>query len=171
MKGFCFASALILIAGCTAPEPEASTSTQTTRGLTGVWELASYTVTNSDGVARFPFGQQPKGQIVYTETGQMSAQLMGSDYDLDSFSGVDGSAALQQLGLSAFFAYWGTYGVDEAAGTVTHEIEGCLYPDWAGASQVRNFRFEDSDHLVLWAQLPDVSDPGDRYELRWTRVR
>ena len=171
MRGFRFASALILIAGCTAPEPEASTPTQTPLGVVGVWELASYTVTNSDGIASFPFGQQPRGQIVYTETGQMSAQLMRSDYDLGSVSELDGPTALRELGLSAFFAYWGTFDVDEAASTVTHEIEGCLYPDWVGASQVRNFRFEDPDHLVLWAQLPDVSDPGDLFELRWTRVR
>jgi hypothetical protein len=101
----------------------------------------------------------------------MSAQLMRSDYDITPFSELDFSVALRQMGLSAFFAYWGTYEVDAGSGTVTHVIKGCLYPDWVGASQVRNFRLEDPDHLVLWAQLPDLSDPGDRYELRWTRVQ
>ncbi len=171
MKGILFASALISIAGCTAPEPEASTPTQAPPGLAGVWELASYTVTNSNGVSRFPFGHQPKGQIVYTENGQMSAQLMRSDYDLTPFTELDFSTALQELGLSAFFSYWGTYDLDEAAGTVTHRIEGCLYPAWVGASQVRNFRLEDPNHLVLWAQLADVGDPGDLYELGWTRIQ
>ena len=171
MRGCCFTFALILASGCTAPEPEASTSSPTPPGLAGVWELASYTVTNSDGEARFPFGEQPKGQIVYSETGQMSALLMRSDYDVAPFSDLDFPAALQEVGLSAFFAYWGAYTFDEASGTVTHEIKGCLYPDWVGTSQGRNVRFEDPDHLVIWAQLADVGDPGDLYELRWTRVQ
>jgi hypothetical protein len=143
MKGILFASALISIAGCTAPEPEASTPTQAPPGLAGVWELASYTVTNSNG----------------------------ADYDLIPFTELDFSTALQEMGLSAFFSYWGTYDLDEAAGTVTHRIEGCLYPAWVGASQVRNFRLEDPNHLVLWAQLADVGDPGDLYELGWTRIQ
>jgi hypothetical protein len=171
MKWLRFAWAVIVVAGCSAPEPEASTPTQPSPGLAGVWELASYTVTNGDGVASFPFGDQPKGQIVYTENGRMSAQLMRSDYDLTPFSELGFSSALQEMGLSAFFAYWGTYHLDEASGIVTHEIEGCLFPDWVGASQVRNFRFEDPDHLVLWAQLADVGNPGDLFELGWTRVQ
>ena len=143
---------------------------ETASALPGVWELVSYTVTGSDGVARFPFGQEPRGQIIYTESGQMSVQLMRSDYDLTPFMELDLATALEEMGLSAFFAYWGTYEVDEAAGTVTHEIAGCLFPDWVGASQVRSFRFDDAGHLVLWAQLTDVGEAGDLYELRWARV-
>lgn len=171
MRGFHLASAVILVAGCTSSTPEASTPAKAPPVLAGVWELASYTVTDRNGMARFPFGEQPKGQIVYTENGRMSAQLMRSDYELTPFSGLDVSTAVQEMGLSAFFAYWGVYHVDESESTVTHEIEGCLYPGWVGASQVRNFRFEGSDHLVLWAQLSDVGDPGDLYELRWRRVQ
>jgi hypothetical protein len=171
MSRFPLAVALVSLAGCTGQEPENLESTPTQIEVVGVWELASYTVTNSDGLARFPFGQQPKGQLVYTETGEMSAQLMRPDFDFASLAELDGSTALQELGVAAFFAYWGTYDVDEAVGTVTHHVEGCLYPDWAGVSQTRNYRFEDQDHLVVWAQLPDVSDPGDRYELHWTRIR
>lgn len=171
MKGFRFAFLLVLVTGCTAPESNPSTTTPPPPELVGVWELVSYTVTSSDGGVRFPFGQGPKGQIIYTETGEMSAQLMGADYALSAFSGLDGPAALQEVGVSAFFAYWGTYVVDKAAGTVTHELKGCLYPDWVGADQLRSFRFEGPDSLVLWAQLPGVGDPGDLYELRWVRVR
>lgn len=31
---------------------------------------------------------------------------------------------------------------------------------------MHNSQFEGPDNLVLWAQLPDVGDPGDVYELR-----
>ena len=101
----------------------------------------------------------------------MSAQLMRPDVDISSFAEMDGPAALQQLGETAFFAYWGSYVVDEAAGTVTHHVQGSLSPDWVGTAQVRGFRFQDPDNLYLTAQLPDVSDPGEMNELRWERIQ
>jgi hypothetical protein len=161
-------STLVLILGCGR-----SDSTEPSREvlpLVGVWELDSYTVTDSEGLARFPYGQDPTGQLIYTEDGRMSAQMMRADFDLTSFAAMGGDIAVQEIGLSAFFAYWGEFSVDKGAGTVTHHIAGSLYSDWVGAEQLRNYRFDDEDTLVLWAQLPGVSDPDDLYELVWRRV-
>ncbi len=138
--------------------------------LVGVWELESYTVTNSEGLARFPYGQAPVGQLIYTEDGRMSAQMMRADFDLGSFAGMDGETAIREAGLSGFFAYWGSYSLDRDASTVTHHLAGSLYSDWVGVDQLRNYRFEDDTTLVIWAQLPGVSDPGDLYELVWRRA-
>jgi hypothetical protein len=135
-----------------------------------VWELDSYTVTDSEGIARFPYGQDPVGQLIYTEGGRMSAQMMRDDFDLGSFAEMDGESAVQEMGLSAFFAYWGTYSVDEGGSTVTHHLAGSLYSDWVGVDQLRNYRFEGDDTLVIWAQLQGVGDPGDLYELVWVRA-
>ena len=139
--------------------------------LVGVWAHDSYTVTDREGLAGFPYGQDPVGQLIYTEDGRMSAQMMRPDFALESIADVEAVTAVREMGLSAFFAYWGTYSVDEGAATVTHHLTGCLYPDWVGADQVRNFRFDDEDTLVIWAELAGVGQPGDLYELTWKRAR
>jgi hypothetical protein len=45
-------------------------------------------------------------------------------------------------------AYYGHYTFNEAQGTVTHYVEGSLFPNWTGQSMIRNTRFED-DTLEL----------------------
>jgi hypothetical protein len=46
-------------------------------------------------------------------------------------------------------AYWGTFTLDSAAGTVTHHVMGADRANWIGSDQVRQFRFEGEDRLVL----------------------
>ncbi len=167
VETFLFLGAVFACAEVDRPQPSADADSSP---LLGVWELESYTVTNSEGITRFPYGQGLFGQLIYTEDGRMSAQMMRSDFDLSSYSEMDGETAVREIGLTAFFAYWGTYSVDEEAGTVTHHLIGSLYSDWVGVDQLRNFRFENEDALVIWAQLPGVSDPGDLYELVWKRA-
>lgn len=45
-------------------------------------------------------------------------------------------------------AYFGTYTVDVANGTVTHHVEGSLRPDYTGTDQVRPFRIV-GDRLII----------------------
>ena len=62
-------------------------------------------------------------------------------------------------------AYFGTYTVDESAGTVTHHIEGGLQPQEIGGERVRWYEFVgDRLHLktsqnaaapLVWERLPE----------------
>ena len=161
----------VLVAACAQSEPQPDASETDSSPFVGAWRLVSWRATGSDGAVRYPYGEQAKGQLVYTASGQMSAQLLRPDVDISSFAEMDGPAALQHLGETAFFGYWGSYVVDEAAGTVTHHLQGSLSPDYVGTAQVRGFRFQDADNLYLTAQLSDASDPGEMNELHWERVR
>jgi hypothetical protein len=60
-------------------------------------------------------------------------------------------------------AYWGNYTVDMVAGTVTHHVDGSFSARMIGTDQVRSFRFEGEDRIVL--------SPGGQSELTWVRVR
>ena len=91
--------------------------------------------------------------------------------DITRLADLDGESALQELGKTIFFAYWGTYEVDDTADTVTHHVEGSLAPTWVGTVQVRGFRFESEDRLILTAQIADAEDPTEINELIWERVR
>jgi hypothetical protein len=102
----------------------------------GSWELVRWTATGQQGETTFPFGEDAQGQITYTADGRMSAHLMRPPAD-------PADAPPQHL------AYWGTFTLQVAAGTVTHHVIGADRPNWIGSDQVRQFRFEGEDRLVL----------------------
>ncbi|MDH3206495.1 MAG: lipocalin-like domain-containing protein [Gemmatimonadota bacterium] len=113
----------------------------------GAWTLVEWTNVR-DGETFYPYGENPAGQIVYTPTGRMTAALMNPR---------PGENPQQ------FVAYWGSYTVDMAAGTVTHHVEGSFSAGMMGTDQVRSFRFEGEDRIVL--------SPGGQSELTWVKVR
>ena len=86
--------------------------------LVGTWRLVSWQVTDAEGQTTYPFGPNPQGQIVYTETKQMSAQIMNPERRVEDVSGSDENDVIGRVART-FFAYYGTYSVDAAAGTVT----------------------------------------------------
>jgi hypothetical protein len=76
----------------------------------GAWELVSFTALDVDtGRVRHPLGTAPRGLILYTDDGHMSAQLADSDMgDYVAYGGVDGDL----LTLSAT--------ITDYAGATTH---------------------------------------------------
>jgi hypothetical protein len=120
----------------------------------GTWNLVSYEVRMPSGELQYPFGSDPLGRISYDAAGHMSAQLMRRDRTQQA-SGTS----------SGYTGYYGTYVVDEKAGTVTHQVEGAWTPSWIGTKQVRYFKFE-GDRLTLEADLR-----GGRGRLVWERTR
>jgi len=48
--------------------------------ILGAWQLASFTIRNADtGDISHPLGTAPRGMILYTDDGHMSAQLADAD--------------------------------------------------------------------------------------------
>jgi hypothetical protein len=131
--------ALVLVvsafAGAAAQAPRQGAGVSVERFL-GSWELVEWVGTSQQGETTYPFGEDAQGQITYTADGRMSAHLMRPPGD-------PADAPPQHL------AYWGTFSLQAAAGTVTHHVIGADRPNWLGSDQVRQFRFEGQDRLVL----------------------
>jgi hypothetical protein len=75
----------------------------------------------------------------------------------------------------AYFAYYGTWTVDESAGTVTHHLEDFSYPNLREGENVRWFEFQGNNRLVL---IPVEDGNGvviarqcATYKLIWDRVK
>ena len=66
--------------------------------------------------------------------------------------------------VNGYVAYYATYEVDVAAGTVTHHRRAHVNPDIGGLSVVRYFDF-DGEHLTLTVA------PERTVRLTWERVR
>ncbi len=162
----CFA----LLSACDPARPPAEPEPEPENPFLGVWSLVDWTRQGPDGVITYPFGEAPQGQLVYTSEGRMSAHLMRAERDADRFADMDGPTAMRALSASTFFAYWGEYTIDTAAATVTHHVIGGLAAGFSGSDQVRGFRFEGNDHLVLSPPSRGAAETRRVSELTWVRV-
>lgn len=115
----------------------------------GSWRLVEWTAEGSGGERTFPYGEHAQGQITYSPDGRMSAHLMRPPAD-------PADAPSQHL------AYWGSFTLDAASGTITHHVIGADRPNWIGSDQVRRYRFEGESRLILSV---------GRQFLTWERAR
>lgn len=133
--------------------------------LLGSWRLVSWTWEDANGAVRSPLGPNPVGLITYDSSGVMSAQLMRraqTHFRNDDWRSA--SAQEKAAAWSGYFGYFGTYTVDENAGTVTHHIEGSWFPNLVGTDQVRRCYLE-GDRLTLEADAL-----WGRVSLVWQKV-
>ncbi|MFN7935088.1 MAG: lipocalin-like domain-containing protein [Bryobacteraceae bacterium] len=121
----------------------------------GTWRLIAFESHSADGAITLPFGDQPKGMLVYTPQGHMSGQAMRSDHDPQAAGPLDN-----------YIAYFGTFTVDDAAREVVHHVEGSLYPNWVGTEQRRGFTFS-GNRLTLTAAMKRTSST---LRLIWERA-
>ena len=118
-----------------APEPASSLRDR----LIGAWTLQSYIAFPVDGSPPFhPLGEDARGLILYTPDGYMSAQLMR--VGRPAFASGDWFVGTHQEfeKAAAYVAYSGRFHVDEAGGTVTHDVGLSFFPNWLGQAQIRS---------------------------------
>jgi Lipocalin-like domain len=133
----------------------------------GVWKLISYERKSKDGRIDYPYGEKPVGRITYDKAGRMSAQLMRPGRRSTvapgaSFIVANATAEEIREAVSGFFAYFGTFDVDDSARTVIHHVQACLVPSWVGTDLKRTYRF-NANRVVLTAVTTSV------LELTWER--
>ena len=157
-----------------ASQDGTSDVTSTTPDLTGEWRLVSWHLISPNGETTYPFGETPEGQIIYTGTGEMSAHLMYPGAEPGDLSGLDATEIFARVSRT-YIAYYGTYTVDAAAGTVTHHVRGSLRQSWVGTDQVREFEMIGDDRLSLTANTPRNTEFSTNYAganvLVWERIQ
>ena len=101
----------------------------------GSWSLVSFTDVDDAGNTILRYGGNAFGRISYDERGRMMVVLMRRGRD--------------DITDQDFFAYTGSYSIDEAAGTVTHHVEACNAPSWVGTDRTRKFAFLEGNRIAL----------------------
>lgn len=170
MKPLAVVTVLVLAALLTS-----TTQVRAADSIVGTWKLVSWVVTSPSGEVSHPYGSSPEGQIIYTDNGQMSAQLMNPGATLPDPPGSSREEVMGRV-LGTYFAYYGTYEIDAAAQTVTHHVLGSLAPSWTGSDQVREVQFLEGDRVELIARLAgddtaESAGAGGSNVLIWERVR
>ena len=117
--------------------------------LVGTWTFVVAEITAPDGQKSFPFGETPKGLLIFTPDGHFSQIHIASDVPrIASNNRLTGTpeeyAAIMRRSLSIF----GTYTVDEAKRTVTFAIVSSSFPNQQGQSQTRTIDKLTADEFV-----------------------
>jgi hypothetical protein len=123
----------------------------------GVWR---YVGTRIDGKPRPNRGANPKGFIFYTESGAMAAQI-APDRE-NKMAGQEPTPDEAKAALADYVSYFGTYTVDERAGTVTHHRKASVQPGPL-TDYVRSYEFM-GDRLIL-------RPVGTTQEVVWERIK
>jgi hypothetical protein len=140
--------------------------------LIGAWKLVSYEERPIDGSPSvYPMSDDPKGIIMYTPDGFMSAQLMHPERaPFASGDWFQGTPEEYKAEATSYIAYSGEFQVDEEKAALTHSMFVSLFPNWLGQTQPRVVRIEGADlYLSTAAPIPSGGRMVMSY-LRWTRA-
>ena len=137
--------ALALSAGAAAAQPANSLRDQ----IVGSWNFVVAQVTAPDGKKSFPFGETPKGILIFTADGRFAQiHIAGDVPKIASNNRLTGTpeeyAEIMRRSLSLF----GTWTVDEANRTVTYNIVSASFPNWEGETQTRVIDKLTADEFV-----------------------
>jgi hypothetical protein len=117
----------------------------------GAWELVSFVASDAGtDVDRHPLGRTPRGLILYTVDGHMSAQLAEPD-------------------MGGYISYGGRFSVDEETSTLHHEVTMSMMPELLAQPQFRHARV-DGDLLTLSATRTDDTGVTTHSSLLWKRA-
>jgi hypothetical protein len=132
------------------------TSTEVRNKLIGAWR---YVGTRIDG-SNWDRGANPKGMIYYGPHGEMAVQIAPDVKRMRAGAVMTPPEAFAAV--KDYIAYFGTYTVDEHAGTVTHHRHDSLQPGDSG-DLIRKYEFI-GDRLVL-------RPPNSTLEVTWERIK
>ena len=137
--------AVALSAGTAAAQPAKSFKDQ----IVGTWDFVVAEITAPDGKKSFPFGETPKGILIFTADGHFAQIHVAGDVPKIASNNrltatPEEYAAIMRRSLSVF----GTYTIDEAKRTVTYNIVSASFPNWEGEAQTRTIDKLTDDEFV-----------------------
>ena len=137
--------------------------------LVGTWELESWTIGYADrDELSFPYGEEPRGLLLYSTDGWMSASIGAPDRERlpEDVSYRKLPDALKAAAFSSYFHYAGRYRVVD--GDVVHYVTQSLNPNFPGTEQLRHAEL-DGQTLVLSGK-DEVGGVTRFHSLVWHRV-
>jgi hypothetical protein len=126
--------------------------------ILGIWKLKSREdVDATEQIHIDPFlGRDPLGILCFAPR-HFAAQFMKRDRSRQENVPQPVQAKNNTVAVNGYDAYFGTYKVDEIAGTLTTHLEGSISPANVGTIYIRNVRVVDNELII---QLPTTAVDG-----------
>lgn len=138
------------------------------KDIEGSWRLRSWeTRSSASRPVTAPFGDRPKGLLVYSPDGWMSATVCRGDrlpLPADR-SPREVDEHLVAEAYRSYFHYAGTYRVE--AGSVIHSVRYSLNPNFVGTEQFRQMRIDGP--LLTLTGIDRAGNAERHHELVWQR--
>ena len=117
--------------------------------ILGIWKLKSrQDMDDAQQVQIDPFlGRDPVGILCFGPT-HFAAQFMKRDRSGQDIAPGRAQAKNNTFGVNGYDAYFGTYSVDETAGTLTTHLEGSISSANVGDTYVRDVRVVGDELIV-----------------------
>ena len=146
MKALSAAIALIALVLANASAPAQQSLRER---LIGTWTFVVAQVSAPDGAKSFPFGETPKGILIFTADGHFAQIHVAGDVPrFASGNRLKGTAEEYQGIMHRSLSVFGTYTIDEAKQTVTYKIISSTFPNWEGQAQTRTIDKLTADEFV-----------------------
>jgi len=128
----------------------ASTAADSIRDkLVGTWKLISWETLRSNGqILNIVMGPRPTGLIIYQPNGYMALQAINDPRPMFAESGLTATREELRNAYFGYFAYWGTYTINEADSTVGYNIQSGLRPEDVGITRKSTVRFDGTK--LVW---------------------
>jgi hypothetical protein len=137
--------------------------------LIGAWTLLSAETLQRGADPTPAFGDRVNGLLIYDQSGEMSLQIAGERPSVGSLETFEQMRPEDRMVfLDNYYAYFGTFKVDEAARAVVHRIRDSLRPNEIGATYRRQYQIE-GDRLTLAS--PPEARAGEMVTSRLLFVR
>jgi len=129
-----------------------------TGAILGIWKLKSREDVDATGQIQIdPFlGRDPLGILCFAPS-HFAAQFMKRDRSRQENAPQRVQAKNNTVAVNGYDAYFGTYSIDEIAGTLTTHLEGSTSPANVGSTYVRDVRVIDDE---LFIQLQTTTTDG-----------
>jgi len=106
--------------------------------LIGTWDFVIAEITTADGRKQLPFGDKPKGMLIFTADGRFSqVHVAGGLPRIASNNRLAGTPEENKAILAGSLALFGTYTIDEEKRTLTFHITASTFPNLEGVMQTR----------------------------------
>ena len=115
----------------------------------GIWKLKSREdVDATEQIHINPFlGRDPLGILCFGPS-HFAAQFMKRDRSRQADEPQRLQAKNNTAGVNGYDAYFGTYSIDEIAGTLATRLEGSISPANIGSTYVRDVRVVDNELII-----------------------
>src|SRR6266545_907758 len=116
--------------------------------LVGTWSFVIAEITTADGKKTLPFGDKPKGMLIFTADGHFSQVHVAGDLPkIASNNRLAGTDADNKAIVHGSLSLFGSYTVDEDKKTVTFKIDASTFPNLAGVAQTRTIDLLTADEF------------------------
>ncbi|MBN3785874.1 lipocalin-like domain-containing protein [Burkholderia sp. Ac-20353] len=133
------ATRLAVFALCTVSAllPDVARAQTLREQVVGTWLPVSQYV-EQDGKRQEPFGNDPKGIVIYQADGHFVLYLQKANLPrFASNNRLSGTAEENKAIVQGSIAYFGRYSIDENSAQMRIHYDGSTFPNWDGEDQVR----------------------------------